>query len=240
MRNGFRAQRGERVMKNGYDSDISSEELAALYREHDRFREEQRAITEHQALTKRADEAGLVHREQQDALVTVPEPTPDGLDELPGFNDRQADAIAYVICELRREWRRDLQQLRQEYETATDRRVGTLENENCELRGLVGDALGKLDKVRETTEASCRRQQASIVELKQFEAERRAREQVETERGRYIAELRRDVASVQIKLQNTEIDAALAARDAKIEQLEMQLRMLLMHMGLMGLDPPRF
>jgi hypothetical protein len=120
-----------------------------------------------------------------------------------------------------------------------DRKIAGLEAELVDCKGLVGDALGKLDKVRDSTEASCRRQQASIVELKQFEAERRAREQVETERGRYIAELRRDVASVQIKLQNTEIDAALAARDAKIEQLEMQLRMLLMHMGLMGLDPPK-
>jgi hypothetical protein len=222
-------------MKNGHD-DISPGELTALYREHDRFREEQRAITEHQALTKRADETGLVHREQQDALVTVPEPTPD---DLPGFNDKQADAIAYVISALRQEWTHDLQQLRQEHETATDRRVGTLENENCELRGLVGDALAKLDKVREKTEASCRRQQDGIVELRQFEAERRAREQVSIERTQYINELRREVADVQVKLQNKEIDAALAERDARITQLETQLQMLLRFLSISGVDLPR-
>jgi hypothetical protein len=223
-------------MMNGHDDDISPKALAALYREHDRFREEMRAITEHEALTKRADETGLVHREQQDALVTVPEPTPD---ELPGFNDRQADAIAYVICELRREWRRDLQQLRQEYESVIERRAGVLQGENCELRGLLGDALGKLDKVRDSTEASCRRQQAGIVELKQFEAERRAREQVSIERTQYINELRREVADTQVKLQNTAIDAALAERDARIERLEMQLKMLLQFMSVSGVDLPR-
>jgi hypothetical protein len=191
-------------------------------------------------LTRRVDATtGLVRREQQDALVTVPEPTPDGLDDLPPFSERQGNVIAYVIHELRQEWRHDLQQLRQEHETAIDRRVGTLENENCELRGLVGDALGKLDKVREKTENDCRRQQAGIVELRQFEAERRAREQVSIERTQYINELRREVADVQVKLQNKEIDAALAERDARIERLEMQLKMLLQFMSVSGVDLPR-
>ena len=129
--------------------------------------------------------------------------------------------------------------IRQEHETATDRRVGTLENENCELRGLVGDALAKLDKVREKTEVSCRRQQDGIVELRQFEAERRAREQVSIERTQYINELRREVADVQVKLQNKEIDAALAERDARITQLETQLQMLLRFLSISGVDLPR-
>jgi hypothetical protein len=120
-----------------------------------------------------------------------------------------------------------------------DRKIAGLEAELVDCKGLLGDALGKLDKVRDSTEASCRRQQDGIVELRQFEAERRAREQVSIERTQYINELRREVADTQVKLQNKEIDAALAERDARIERLEMQLKMLLQFMSVSGVDLPR-
>jgi hypothetical protein len=222
-------------MKNGYDSDISPRELAALYREHDRFRDEQRAITEQEALTRRVDPStGLVHR---DAPAPAPEPDWSGWENwLQGHQailkaeilDWTLDNVSAFVCTY----------VREKLE-ARDAKIADLEAELVECKGLVGDALGKLDKVRDSTEASCRRQQDGIVELRRFEAERRAREQTSLERTQYINELRRDVASVQVKLQNKEIDAALAERDAKISAIEERLQMLLRFLSISGVDPPR-
>ena len=224
-------------MMNGHDDDISPKALAALYREHDRFRDEQRAITEHEALTKRVDATtGLAYRDAPEIETA----DWSGWESWMGAHkaalktEIEADVVKALDQEHDAVDKALVQSLEQVYHE-----IDHLEAENKELKGLLTAALGAVDKVREKNETDCRRQQASIVELKQFEAERRAREQVETERGRYIAELRRDVASVQVQLQNTEINAALAARDARIERLEMQLKMLLQFMSVSGVDLPR-
>ena len=222
-------------MMNGHGDD-ERRELARLFDEQDRMLAAAREEAEHKALTKRADENGLVYRNQE------PEPEPDwsGWEAWrAGHEDRLRVEIIKALDQEHDAVDKALAQSLEEVYHEIDRRVGTLENENCELRGLVGDALAKLDKVREKTEASCRRQQDGIVELRQFEAERRAREQVSIERTQYINELRREVADTQVKLQNTAIDAALGARDARIERLETQLRMLLQFLSISGVDLPR-
>jgi hypothetical protein len=227
-------------MMNGHDDDISPKALAALYREHDRFRDEQRAIIEHEALTKRVDETGLIHREQEDALVTVPDPTPDGLDDLPPFNDRQADTIAHVICGLREEWTHDLQQLRQEHETATDRRIGTLENENKELRSMLGEALSRFTEARKTAEADAQKQHEAIERLERQELVRRTRDATIAERSNRINELQRSNTESRAELARQQFDQAFAARDARLTSMEEKFRMLLQFLSLAGLEPPRF
>jgi hypothetical protein len=222
-------------MLNG-SGDRERRELARLFDEQDRMLAEARAEIAQKELMQRADESGLVYRNHE------PEPATDwsGWESWMGAHkaalkteiegavvkalDQEHDAVDKALA-------RTLEGLYHE--------IDQLENQNKELKGLLGDALGKLDKVREKTEASCRRQQDSIVELRQFEAERRAREQVSIERTQYINELRREVADVQVKLQNKEIDAALSERDARIERLEMQLKMLLQFMSVSGVDLPR-
>jgi hypothetical protein len=104
---------------------------------------------------------------------------------------------------------------------------------------MLTSTLSALAEARKTAEADCRKQQAEIIELRQFEAERRAREEVSADRNQYINELRREVASVRVRLQNKEIDAALAERDARIERLELQLKMLLQFMSVSGYDLPK-
>jgi hypothetical protein len=225
-------------MKNGFDDDVSPRELAALYREHDRFRDEQRAITEYETLTRRVDPStGLVHREQEQP-VPAPDPTPDGPDDLPGFNDKQANAIAYVISALRQEWTRDLEQLWQEHETATDRRVGTLENENKELRGMLGDALGKLAEVREKSDAIAQEQHAAIERLERQELTRQVRDRTLVERSDRISELQRSNAASRAELARTQFEQAFATRDARLASMEEKFQMLL-HFLSLSHDLPR-
>jgi hypothetical protein len=225
-------------MMNGHDSDISPKELAALYREHDRFRDEQRAITEYAALTKRVDATGLIHREQEDALVTAPDPTPDGLDDLPPFSERQGNVIAYVISGLRQEWTRDLQQLRQEYETATDRRVGTLENENRELRGMLGEALSRLSEARKIAETNAQEQGAAISKLERAELTRQVRDKTLIERSDRVSELMRDNAASRAELARQQFEQAFSVRDARLRTMEEKFTMLL-HFLSLSHDLPR-
>jgi hypothetical protein len=234
MRNGSRAQRGEAAMINGHDADPERRELAQLYREQDKLLAEAKVEREYKELMQRADENGIIRRD-----APAPEPAVDWSNWenwLQGHQnilkaeilDWVLDNVPAFVCTYVREKLDE-----------RDHKIAGLEAELVECKGLLGDALGKLDKVREKTEASCRRQQDGIVELRQFEAERRAREQVSIERTQYINELRREVADTQVKLQNTAIDAALGARDARIERLETQLRMLLQFLSISGVDLPR-
>jgi hypothetical protein len=101
----------------------SRAELAELFREDDRHRIEHRAFmaqpeAQARALMQRnGDAGGLIYKTRDDALQPAPQPQPEPFDEAtstaPNFfddverNEEFAETMAYVIAELRREWRRD-------------------------------------------------------------------------------------------------------------------------------------
>jgi len=98
-------------------NDDDRRELRELCRVHDQM------MSEH-----RANDPGeeLVFKVMEDARPPVPEPEPDS------FTETQADAIAYVIVELRKEWREE-----------RDAAIAPLTAEIAELKGKV-DAVAEL------------------------------------------------------------------------------------------------
>jgi len=91
---------------------IFREEIRQLCDAHDRFMAEAREEAERAAPMRKSDgDHGL-----KDALLTAPEPEAAvfyGDDEEPAFPERQADAVAAVICELRAEFQDEIERMTQ-------------------------------------------------------------------------------------------------------------------------------
>jgi hypothetical protein len=237
MRNGSRAQRGD-IMMNGHDDDISPRELAAICREYDRFRTEQHALAEHQALTRRVDaETGLAYRDQEQP---APEPEPDWsgweawraahqsilkteildwvLDSVPAF------VCTYVGKKLEER----------------DRKIADLEAELVECKGMLGRAIDAVDDARSAAAAEAEKQHAAIERLERQELVRRTRDATITERSNRIGELMRSNAESRAELARQQFEQAFAARDARLHTMEEKFEMLLRYMSLAGLELPRF
>jgi hypothetical protein len=101
---------------------ISKAELEELYREDDRLRAEHRAWMARRAPSasppvRETDDASIIYRTvDNNAMAAAPQPEDAAInghdDEEPeaferAFNELQMDTLAYVINELREEWRRD-------------------------------------------------------------------------------------------------------------------------------------
>jgi hypothetical protein len=123
---------------------ISRAELAELYREDDRQRAEHRefmARREAQAspyVQWSDDGAGLLYRTTDNALLPAAQPEPGPFDEEASTaanffddverNEAFADTMAYLIAELRREWKRDIKRLERQIKRAAESEVVELPN----------------------------------------------------------------------------------------------------------------
>jgi hypothetical protein len=122
------------------------------------------------------------------------------------------DAVAEAIVEIRREWQQC---------------IAPVENENRALKAMLGDLVNKFND-------RAAKLQTELNELKQLERARTSREQALAETRDYVAEVTRQAADVHIQLENQRLETALAARDARIERLELQLRMLCEFLSVSG------
>jgi len=93
-------------------------ELVALFAEDDRQRREHAAhcawfaewMGQRTPPVGAPDDAGMIHRsDDSDALYGAPEPEDEG----PAFSERQADAIAEVVHQLRREFQDGVERMQQ-------------------------------------------------------------------------------------------------------------------------------
>jgi len=223
-------------MMNGHGDD-ERRELARLFDEQDRMLAAAREEAEHKALTKRADENGLVYRNQE------PEPEPDwsGWEAWrAGHEDRLRVEIIKALDQEHDAVDKALAQSLEEVYHEIDRRVGTLENENRELRGMLGEALSRFAEARKIAEAEAQKQHAAIERLERQELVRRTRDATITERSNRISELMRDNAASRAELARQQFDQAFAVRDARLRTMEEKFAMLLQFLSLQGLDPPKF
>jgi hypothetical protein len=218
-------------MINGRDT-TERAELKALFDAQDRMLGEARWRAEREALMRRADPAsGLIHREQENALVAAPEAENwAGWEAWISAHQRNLKAeildwimenmppyvCTYVGGKLKER----------------DREIGSLKGENAELRGMLGSLLTRFDTLNATAETL---QQKWAAEKR----ERQVRDETIRERSARIADLQRENIASHSELARKQRDQELAQRDHRIALLEQQLRMLMMHMGLMGLDPPK-
>jgi hypothetical protein len=107
---------------------------------------------------------------------------------------------------------------------------------DVERRGLLdalerdmGDTVATLRAERTADTAALRRE---LTELRRALQER-------DERSRALGELKHELAGERVEREALQLSAALAVRDAKIEKLEMQVRMLCQFLSVGGLDLPK-
>jgi len=223
---------------NGHaDWDVERRELAAVCDAHDRMMEAAREEVRQKELTKRADPvSGLVFRDAPAPAVDIDEENrknQEGWDEwcrghISIMIHQLLDALALDIRDLR-------DALRQEWAEAIEKRIGGVQGENAEVKGMLVSALAKLADA----ESEVQQQRAEIAELRRAEERRTTRDLTLVERSGRIAELQRANAESHAQLSAQQRERELAARDHRIDLLEERMQALLRHMGLMGFDLPR-
>jgi hypothetical protein len=105
-----------------------------------------------------------------------------------------------------------------------------LANERAEIIELLIQALGEFGV--EFTREKVAPLEAKIADLRRTLQER-------DERTKAIAEIKREVAGERVEREALQLSAALAVRDAKIEKLETQIRMLCSFLSVSGVDLPK-
>ena len=214
-------------MLNG-SGDDERRALAELFRAQDKLLAEARAEAAHKELTQHVDESGLMYRNHEPA----PEPNWSNWENwLQGHQN--------ILRAEIREWVMDvvgeaLGLLRGEMQQETDRRIDTLENENKELRGMLGEALSRLSEARN----SAQEQGAAISKLERAELTRQVRDKTLIERSDRVSELQRSNAASRAELARQQYDQAFAARDARLASMEEKFAMLL-HFLSLSHDLPR-
>jgi len=215
-------------MMNGHGDD-ERRELARLFDEQDRMLAAAREEAEHKALTKRADENGLVYRNQE------PEPEPDwsGWEAWrAGHEDRLRVEIIKALDQEHDNVDKALAQSLEEVYLEIDRRVGTLENENRELRGMLGEALSRMSEARKTAEANASEQRAAIAKLERAELTRQVRDRTLIERSDRVSALMRENSASRAELARQQFEQAFSQRDARLASMEEKFAMLLHFLSL--------
>jgi hypothetical protein len=221
-------------MLNG-DGDRERRELARLFDEQDKLLAEAREEAEHKALTQRADENGIVHRDQE------PERDWSGWEAWrAGHENLLREEIVKALDQEHDNIDKALAEVIERVYLEIDRRVGALENENKELRGMLGEALSRLGEARKIAETNASEHGAAIKKLERAELVRQTRDLTLVERGARVAELQRENSASRAELARQQFDQAFAARDARLVSMEEKFAMLLQFLSLQGLDPPRF
>jgi hypothetical protein len=109
-----------------------------------------------------------------------------------------------------------------------DRHIGELQGENAELRAMLGDVVRKHAALHD-----------DVAELKAQERDRCTREQVRGEYAVRLIEMKQQMSAAHTESERQQYHGALAERDARIEKLEMQVRMLCNFLSVSGHDLPR-
>jgi SMC interacting uncharacterized protein involved in chromosome segregation len=223
-------------MMNGHGDD-ERRELARLFDEQDKLLAEAKAEREYKELTRRVGESGLAFRDQEPES----EINWDGWERWrSGHENLLREEISKALDQEHDNVDKALAQSLEEVYLEIDRRVGTLENENRELRGMLGEALSRFAEARKIAEAEAQKQHAAIERLERQELVRRTRDATITERSNRISELMRDNAASRAELARQQFDQAFAVRDARLRTMEEKFAMLLQFLSLQGLDPPKF
>ena len=219
-------------MMNG-DGDRERRELAALFDEQDRMLAEARAEAEHKTLMQRADENGLVHRNQE------PEADWSNWEAWrAGHEDRLRVEIIKALDQEHDNIDKALAQALEQVYHEIDRRVGTLENENRELRGMLGEALSRMSEARKTAEANASEQRAAIAKLERAELTRQVRDRTLIERSDRVSALMRENSASRAELARQQFEQAFSQRDARLTSMEEKFAMLL-HFLSLSHDLPR-
>jgi hypothetical protein len=213
-------------MMNG-DGDRERRELAALFDEQDRMLAEARAEAEHKTLMQRADENGLVHRNQE------PEADWSNWEAWrAGHEDRLRVEIIKALDQEHDNIDKALAQALEQVYHEIDRRVGTLENENRELRGMLGEALSRMSEARKTAEANASEQRAAIAKLERAELTRQVRDRTLIERSDRVSALMRENSASRAELARQQFEQAFSQRDARLASMEEKFAMLLHFLSL--------
>ena len=223
---------------NGHaDWDVERRELAAVCDAHDRMMEAAREEVRQKELMRRADRvSGLVYRDAPAPAVDIDEENrknQEGWDEwcrghISIMIHQLLDALSLDILDLR-------DALRQEWAEAIEKRISVVQNENTEVKALLGSALAKLN----AAESEVQQQRAEIAALRRAEERRTTRDLTLVERGARVAELQRQNAASHAQLSAQQRERELAERDHRIEQLELRLKMLCQFLSVGGYDLPR-
>jgi hypothetical protein len=107
---------------------------------------------------------------------------------------------------------------------------GRLQTERAEVFDIIARQMG--EGMSEYTHLKLEPIRRELADLRRTLEER-------DERGRAVAEVRRELQGERVERQALELSAALERRDARIAALEQRVDMLLRHMSLMGVTPPR-
>ena len=119
-----------------------------------------------------------------------------------------------------------------ERDDVINREINSLKAENAELRGMLGSALSALDAVRKNAEAMA---QEWIADKR----ERAIRDATIRERSARITQLQAENSASHAELARKQRDEEFAARDHRLELVELRLKMLCQFLSVGGYDLPR-
>jgi hypothetical protein len=208
------------------------DEIAAACREHDVLL----AKDQLPPVQRDARDASLVFKERENALAPVAAPATevgeDNAKNAEGWDQWLKAHLAIAKAEWFDEFARGMGEGLSEYThekmAPHVRAIAELRDELAECKGLLTSALSALDAVRATTEA-----------LQQEKRERAIRDDTIRERSARIADLQRENVASHAELARKQRDQELAARDQRLEQLELRLKMLCQFLSVGGYDLPR-
>jgi hypothetical protein len=218
--------------------------LADLFREDDRLRAENADwLARREALAQKSNGHGaLAHQTEENAAVEAPEPE--------GFNTLQVDALASIwnelSDELRAEWQRDIERLQQRLLQTVARLAVPGERAEETLYALK-DRVARVESYAERQIAAVgdqgrdavNRKRDEIAKLRGDVAELKRVVKERHERSVEIAEVKKQADIGRAALLKRSTANELAVRDARIERLETQMRMLCQFLSVSGIDPPK-
>jgi hypothetical protein len=192
--------------------------LADLYREDDRLRAEREEEARQSAAPP---QESVVRKEYSDALLVVTPAADEGEKDWSGWenwmaahkqNERELimETVAEVLNEMQASFDAACAKVRDEAKIL------------FEMQAEKGAQIAEVNK------------QAAAVECDKLRIEIRAFFAQQAERSVYVGEVRKQVA----ELERTRAESALAERDARIERLEVQMRMLCSYLSINGYNPP--
>jgi hypothetical protein len=209
------------------------DEIAAACREHDLLL----ARDQLPSVQRDARDASLVFKERENALAPVAAPADDDSEK------NSAAWNAWIVAHLEAERDFLLKGMAEgmseyvhfkltERDAVINREINSLKAENAELRGMLGSALSALDAVRKNAEGMA---QEWIADKR----ERAIRTDTIRERSARIADLQRTNAVSAAELASQQLAKSFAARDQRLELVELRLKMLCQFLSVGGYDLPR-
>ena len=211
--------------------------LNEVYREHDSLLAEIGAPEPLEAqeggyMRREASPDGLLYRVVENAPVTLPAAGDDNAKNAEGWDRWLKAHLAIAKAEWFNEFARGMGEGLSEYTheklAPHIRAIAELREELAECKGLLTSALSAFDAVRATTEA-----------LQQEKRERAIRADTIRERSARITQLQAENSASHVELARMQRDEEFAARDQRLELVELRLKMLCQFLSVGGYDLPR-